>query len=1049
MALGTSVLAANFTAGNLVVYRVGTGVAGSLTNRGSVVFLDEYMTNGTFVQSIQIRTNYFGANSPLLGDGTSAIDGLLTRSTDGRFIVLAGYGATLGQFTNFALIGTFANEAPRVVGFVDGSGNIKTTTAMTNSLLDGSTVRSAASTDGTNIWFTGNPLGVNYTTRGSNDETRVTTSSANTRQSNVFSNQLYFSAGGTNPRLGTPTNACCYLPTSTNALFASLPGVPTDTNQPIAFVLLKLNAGGADPLDTLYFTDDGTLQGSSVQKFSLVGGTWVNNGSIAGINNPVGLAGATRIVGTTTNVDLFITQGGATLTGGGNIAYVADPTGYNAGPSGSPALIYDGSVAGFAKGLRGIVFAPVGTEPGVPGQISVGPLLEYRPRGLTGGPFSPGTNNYSVANLGTNTVTWGASVVADGNWLTLSPTSGSLASNASTTVIATVNAAADSLIGGSNYAATITFTNAIDHLGDTIRLASLRVFALTVTTASNNVSCGVTNTATNFDSIGPDGGPFCPLTYVYTISNTASSATSWSITNGASWFNISATNGTLAGDAATNITLTINSSANDLSRGYRATTLYFNDTTPGHDISDITRRVSLAIDIGFYDDFSTFSPGNLIGQQSWVLQDTAGQDNVTLPIQVTNGAVRIPGPTANSNHQDARKETGYTNYTSVFYGTVSIVSTAGPSDGTPSFVLALRTASNGGGFNNYRISARQDGAGGYVFATALAGFSAWGFETTGSHSFGSTNIWICKTDPDGTNSVIFVNPTSPVIPETTNVVSVSNSGTAVGSVVLSQFESETAKPAGMSIRKISVSRNYAQVYDELKAGAYANFGASPTNGAAPLLVNFTDRSSGTPLTWAWDFGDVTTSTATNPSHTYAGGGTYTVRLIVTGPTGSSTNTQVGLITVTGPPADPFVTWQTNYFPGGGPNAAASADPDGDGVSNTNEFLTGFNPTNAAAFARVTSIGSSGGGTNQVITYLGASGDSTYFGGPASRTNVLEFTPGTNIASVAGNYTNNFTSTGLTNVLSGGTGLGASVSQTISGAATNKPARYYRVRVLSP
>ncbi len=147
--------------------------------------------------------------------------------------------------------------------------------------------------------------------------------------------------------------------------------------------------------------------------------------------------------------------------------------------------------------------------------------------------------------------------------------------------------------------------------------------------------------------------------------------------------------------------------------------------------------------------------------------------------------------------------------------------------------------------------------------------------------------------------------------------------------------------------------------------------------------------------------------------------------------------------------DLFTTWQTYYFPGGGPNAAASADPDGDGVSNTNEFLSSFNPTNSAAFARVTSIGSSGGGTNQVITYLGASGDSSYAGGPASRTNVLEFSPGTNIASVAGNYTNNFSSTGLTNILSGGTGLGSSVSQSISGAATNRPARYYRVRVLAP
>ncbi len=162
----------------------------------------------------------------------------------------------------------------------------------------------------------------------------------------------------------------------------------------------------------------------------------------------------------------------------------------------------------------------------------------------------------------------------------------------------------------------------------------------------------------------------------------------------------------------------------------------------------------------------------------------------------------------------------------------------------------------------------------------------------------------------------------------------------------------------------------------------------------------------------------------------------------------NTNTPGSVILQVTGGSDPYTTWASAYGLAGG-NALGTADPDGDGVNNTNEFLTGFNPTNSAAFARITSIGSSGGGTNQVISYLGASGDSTYTGGPASRTNVLEFSPGTNIASVAGNYTNNFSSTGLTNILSGGTGLGSNVTQTISGAATNKPARYYRVRVLTP
>ncbi len=83
--------------------------------------------------------------------------------------------------------------------------------------------------------------------------------------------------------------------------------------------------------------------------------------------------------------------------------------------------------------------------------------------------------------------------------------------------------------------------------------------------------------------------------------------------------------------------------------------------------------------------------------------------------------------------------------------------------------------------------------------------------------------------------------------------------------------------------------------------------------------------------------------------------------------------------------------------------------------------------------------------NLVVTYLGASGDSTYSPGFASRTNVLEFTTGT----VNGSYSsNNFASTGQTNILSGGIGLGT-VASFIQTNGVTGATRYYRVRVLVP
>ncbi|MEW5995100.1 MAG: S8 family serine peptidase, partial [Candidatus Zixiibacteriota bacterium] len=58
----------------------------------------------------------------------------------------------------------------------------------------------------------------------------------------------------------------------------------------------------------------------------------------------------------------------------------------------------------------------------------------------------------------------------------------------------------------------------------------------------------------------------------------------------------------------------------------------------------------------------------------------------------------------------------------------------------------------------------------------------------------------------------------------------------------------------------------------------ADFVGSPTSGNAPLTVNFTDQSTGSPTSWSWDFGDGGTSTAQNPSYTYNSVGTYTVSL---------------------------------------------------------------------------------------------------------------------------------------------------------------------------
>jgi hypothetical protein len=71
-------------------------------------------------------------------------------------------------------------------------------------------------------------------------------------------------------------------------------------------------------------------------------------------------------------------------------------------------------------------------------------------------------------------------------------------------------------------------------------------------------------------------------------------------------------------------------------------------------------------------------------------------------------------------------------------------------------------------------------------------------------------------------------------------------------------------------------------------GPLAWFEMSTAGGAAPLEVNFFDRSIGDITSYQWDFGDSNTSQEQNPTHTYTQVGKYNATLTVTGTDGSHT-----------------------------------------------------------------------------------------------------------------------------------------------------------------
>ena len=79
----------------------------------------------------------------------------------------------------------------------------------------------------------------------------------------------------------------------------------------------------------------------------------------------------------------------------------------------------------------------------------------------------------------------------------------------------------------------------------------------------------------------------------------------------------------------------------------------------------------------------------------------------------------------------------------------------------------------------------------------------------------------------------------------------------------------------------------------------ANFDANKTT-SCDGVIQFTDKSTNIPTSWAWDFGDGQTGTTQNPSHTYTADGKYTVKLVAKNATGQDEEVKTAYIVVTKP-----------------------------------------------------------------------------------------------------------------------------------------------------
>lgn len=316
-AVYSSSQAQSLTPGNLVVTRVGDGVAAP-TNAANPVFVDQYTTSGTYVNTITIPTTASGANLPCTNSGTATSELSLNLSGDRRYLTFGGYDATVGT------TGVASSTVPRVCARVAMDGSVDTSTQL-GTLYSGNNLRSVWTSNGTDFWCVGATSGIVYSPLGGAGALVVCNTTTNNRVINSNGTDIYYMTGaGTRGFYKIPGFPTTSGQTSTNQF-------PTGTSSsPYDFIMVDAN--------DIYIADDA----AGLQKWVNTGGTWsVAYTMTAGAAFVRSLAyDGTNIYAVTTDDRIVVTQD----TGSGFNSFATIAT------------------AGTNTHLRGIKYLPAGSQ---------------------------------------------------------------------------------------------------------------------------------------------------------------------------------------------------------------------------------------------------------------------------------------------------------------------------------------------------------------------------------------------------------------------------------------------------------------------------------------------------------------------------------------------------------------------------------------------------------------------------------------------------------------------------------------------------------------
>jgi hypothetical protein len=212
---------------------------------------------------------------------------------------------------------------------------------------------------------------------------------------------------------------------------------------------------------------------------------------------------------------------------------------------------------GAADGVHAVAYdaCVVTVNASGPGPMQVTPAGGLLASGTAGGPFTPASASYTVSNPGTSAMSWTAR--AQTGWVTVSPSGGSLAAGASTTVTVSIAGAEANALPGAEtpYADTVLFRNTSNGTGSTTRSVRLAV--------AGAAELAVEPTGP-FVVSGRTGGPFSPSSQAWTLTNAGAASLNWTASCTQGWLAVSPGSGTLAPGASATVTATVVAAAANL-----------------------------------------------------------------------------------------------------------------------------------------------------------------------------------------------------------------------------------------------------------------------------------------------------------------------------------------------------------------------------------------------------------------------------------------------------------------------------------------------------